>query len=71
MYANVHKIDGFEVAKRILGMDDRNTSIYILENLSEYASQLKAEVIAEVFSSYFGGMPKKFEEDFMNLIKSE
>lgn len=68
MYANTHKIDGFEIAKRVLGMDDKNTSIYILENLSEYASQLKAEVIAEVFSSYYGGNPDQFEKDFIMYI---
>lgn len=68
MYANVHKIDGFEVAKDILNMNDASTNLYLLSNISEYASQLKSEVIAEVFSSYYGGQPNQFEKDFIKYI---
>ena len=71
MYSNINKIDGFEVAKSVLGLDDKNLITYVSEKLSQYSSQNKLEIISEVFSSYYGGVPKQFEKDFMNYLISK
>lgn len=71
MYSNINKIDGFEVAKSVLGLDDKNLITYVSEKLSQYSSQNKLEIISEVFSSYYGGIPKQFEKDFMNYLISK
>ena len=62
MYANVHKIDIMKICKEILKTDKDSIVLeYVQKNLSVYSSAFMngAEIISEVFSSYFGGNPKK------------
>lgn len=72
MYSNINKIDGFQIASKLLKMqDDIAINEYLSINLSEYSSKNKLEVISEVFSSYYGGSPKQFEKDFIDYLMSK
>ena len=71
MYANVHKIDIMKICKEILKTDKDSIVLeYVQKNLSVYSSAFMngAEIISEVFSSYFGGNPKEFEKSFIQKL---
>ena len=72
MYANVHKINIMDVCKKVLlNFSQEKILIYVSENLSEYATAFDdgTEIISEVFSSYFGGKPSTFENEFIKFIE--
>lgn len=71
MYANVHKIDIMKICKEILKTDKDSIVLeYVQKNLSVYSSAFMngAEIISEVFSSYFGGNQKEFEKSFIQKL---
>ena len=54
--SNIKNIDSMEIAKEILDRGNVGTIEWLKDNLSEYSVNRKdgAEIIAEVFSSYYG-----------------
>lgn len=71
VYANIHKTDILEIAKKVLKTNYVSSVFdYLTKNFSEYSYAYAdgSEIISEVFSSFYSGSKDEFAEKFIREL---